>query len=44
MAPELQFMAPSLPVQGLSDKLVSRECFGAPPSPPDVQHLPAQTS
>jgi phospholipase C len=40
--PNLHF--PSLPIQGLSDQLVSRECFGAPPSPPDVQHLPTQTS
>ncbi|HEV2310646.1 MAG TPA: alkaline phosphatase family protein, partial [Acidimicrobiia bacterium] len=35
---------PSLPIQGLSDALVSRECFGGPPAPPDVQHLPTQTS
>jgi len=35
---------PSLPIEGLSDQLVSRACFGAPPTPPDVQHLPTQTS
>ncbi len=33
---------PTLPIQGLSDALVRRECAQRSASPPDVQHLPTQ--
>ena len=41
-APNLH--TPPLPIQGLSDREVSRECFAGYASPPDVQHLPTQSS
>jgi len=41
-APDLH--VPALPVQGLGDQEVSRQCFGGYASPPDVQRLPTQPS